>query len=107
MFKGGDFDLTIIAHTEPLDIDIYARPDYYFLYARPEFVQLLNQLSETVDAAQRSDLLRQAQEMIADDHVNAFLFQLAKTGVADARIEGLWENSPNQSNDLTKVRWTE
>ena len=107
VFKGGDFDLTIVAHTEPMDIDIYARPDYYFHYAKPEFVALMDNLSETVNAEQRSALLRQAQEMIADDYVNAFLFQLAKTGVADARIEGLWANSPNQSNDLTGVRWTE
>lgn len=107
VFKGGDFDLTVISHTEPMDIDIYARPDYYFHYAKPEFVALMDQLKATVEAAERSALLKQAQEMIAKDYVNAYLFQLAKTGVADARIEGLWENAPNQSNDLTKVRWVE
>ncbi|GGF53052.1 ABC transporter substrate-binding protein [Paracoccus acridae] len=106
VFKGGDFDLTIISHTEPLDIDIYARPDYYFGYAKPEFVALMDRLQAAVTPQQRGDLYRQAQEMIANDHVNAFLFQLAKTGVADARIEGLWENAPTQANDLTKVRWT-
>lgn len=105
VFKGGDFDLTVISHTEPLDIDIYARPDYYFHYARPEFVELMDRLQAAVTPRQRSDLLKEAQEMIAQDHVNAFLFQLAKTGVADARIEGLWENAPTQANDLTKVQW--
>jgi peptide/nickel transport system substrate-binding protein len=25
VFTGGDFDMTIIAHAEPMDIDIYAR----------------------------------------------------------------------------------
>ena len=107
VFKGGDFDLTIISHTEPLDIDIYARPDYYFHYAKPEFVALLDQLKAETDPAARSALYKQAQEMISADAVNAYLFQLAKTGVADARIEGLWENAPTQANDLTKVRWTE
>ena len=106
VFKGGDFDLTIISHTEPLDIDIYARPDYYFHYAKPDFVALMDQLQAAVTPQQRSDLYRQAQEMIAGDYVNAFLFQLAKTGVANARIEGLWENAPTQANDLTRVRWT-
>lgn len=106
VFKGGDFDLTVISHTEPLDIDIYARPDYYFGYAKPEFVALMDRLQAAVTPGQRSDLYRQAQEMIANDYVNAFLFQLAKTGVANARIEGLWENAPTQANDLTKVRWT-
>ncbi len=106
VFKGGDFDLTIISHTEPLDIDIYARPDYYFHYAKPDFVALMDQLQAAVTPQQRGDLYRKAQEMIAGDYVNAFLFQLAKTGVTDARIEGLWENAPTQANDLTRVRWT-
>jgi peptide/nickel transport system substrate-binding protein len=39
--------------------------------------------------------------------VNAFLFQLPKTGVADARIRGLWANSPTQANDMTAVYWAE
>lgn len=106
VFKGKDFDLTVISHTEPADIDIYARDDYYFGYAKPEFVALMENLGRTTDSAARSALLKQAQEAIARDYVNAYLFQLAKTGVADARIEGLWENAPTQANDLTKVRWT-
>ena len=107
VFRGRDFDLTIISHTEPMDINIYARPDYYFAYARPEFVALNDALARTTDAAARSDLMGQMQRMIAEDHVNAYLFQLAKTGVANANIEGLWENSPTQANDLTGVRWTQ
>lgn len=107
VFKGRDFDLTIISHVEPMDINIYARPDYYFSYARPEFVAILDKLSLTTDPAARSDLLKQAQTMIAEDHVNAYLFQLAKTGVADARLEGLWQNAPTPANDLTAVRWSE
>ena len=107
VFNGKDFDLTIVSHTEPADINIYARPDYYFQYDNPAFQALMTDLETTTNPEQRSALLRRAQEMIADDHVNAYLFQLAKTGVADARIEGLWENSPTQANDLTEVRWTE
>lgn len=105
VFKGGDFDLTIISHVEPLDINIYARPDYYFHYARPEFVALMDRLKATVDPAQRSALYAEAQEMIADDYVNAYLFQLPKIGVADARLQGLWKDSPTPANDLTKVHW--
>lgn len=106
VFNGGDFDLTIISHVEPMDIDIYARDNYYFGYARPEFVALMDDLRGAVDADRRSDLLHQAQKMIARDYVNVWLFQLAKTGVADARLEGLWENAPMPANDLSAVRWT-
>lgn len=107
VFKGHDFDLTIVSHTEPMDINIYARPDYYFGYGKPDFVALMETLTKTTDPAARSDLLKQAQEMIARDYVNAYLFQLAKTGVANAKTEGLWENSPTQANDLTAVHWVE
>lgn len=107
VFKGGDFDLTVISHTEPLDIDIYARNDYYFHYDKPEFVALMEKLQATLDPAARSDLYKQAQKMIADDYVNAFLFQLPNAGVANAKIDGLWENAPTQANDLTNVHWTE
>jgi peptide/nickel transport system substrate-binding protein len=106
VFRGKDFDLTIVSHTEPMDINIYARPDYYFQYDNPVFQEIMAELDVTTDAATRSALLKQAQEIIAQDYVNAYLFQLAKTGVANAKIEGLWENSPTQANDLTGVRWT-
>jgi peptide/nickel transport system substrate-binding protein len=107
VFRGKDFDLTIISHTEPMDINIYARPDYYFQYESPELQEVMAELDVATDAAERSGLLRRAQEIIANDYVNAFLFQLAKTGVANAKIEGLWENSPTQANDMTGVRWVE
>ncbi|MBV0891303.1 ABC transporter substrate-binding protein [Paracoccus sp. Z118] len=107
VFNGGDFDLTIVSHVEPMDIDIYARPDYYIHYAKPEYVALMGRLTAAIDPAERSALMREAQTMLADDHVVAWLFQLAKTGVANAKIEGLWENSPTPANDLTGVRWVE
>ncbi len=107
VFKGKDFGLTIVSHTEPMDIGIYARPDYYFQYDNPAFQDLMKTLGATADPATRSDLLAQAQTMIAKDYVNGFLFQLAFPIVADARVTGLWENQPTQANPLTQVRWTE
>ena len=107
VFKGKDFDLTIVSHTEPADINIYARPEYYFQYDNADFQALIAELSVTSDPEKRSKLNRQAQTMIAEDFVNGYLFQLAKTGVANAKIKGLWENAPTQANDLTGVSWTQ
>jgi len=107
VFKGKDFDLTIVSHTEPADINIYARPEYYFQYGTEDFQAVIDALSVTSDPARRTDLNQQAQTMIAEDFVNGYLFQLAKTGVANAKIQGLWENAPTQANDLTGVSWTE
>lgn len=107
VFKRHDFDLTIISHVEPLDINIYARPDYYFGYDKPEFVALMDQLAATVKPEERSALWKAAQEMIARDYVNAYLFQLAKAGVADARLKGLWLNAPTPAYVLDEMSWAE
>lgn len=107
VFKNHDFDLTIISHTEPMDIEIYARPDYYFGYDDPVMRALMRGLDYTVDEAERTEILRAAQERVATHFVNAFLFQLPKTGVANAKIKGLWANAPTQATDLTAVYWEE
>ena len=105
VFRGKDYDLTIVSHTEPLDIGIYARDDYYFQYKSIAFNEIMDKLKGESDPAKRADLYAQAQNRIAKDAVNGFLFQLAKGGVWRAGLEGMWANSPVQANDLTKVRW--
>ncbi|KEP69490.1 ABC transporter substrate-binding protein [Thioclava dalianensis] len=107
VFKGHDFDLTVVSHTEPMDIGIYARPDYYFGYNSPKFDAVMQELEGTSDPDKRTELLQQAQRILAEDYANAFLFQLPKIGVANAKIEGLWKNAPTQANDLTQVYWDE
>ncbi|MCV0425427.1 MAG: ABC transporter substrate-binding protein [Roseibium sp.] len=105
VFKGKDYGLTIVSHTEPMDIGIYARPDYYFQYDSPEFQKLFTDLTAENDPEKRSELLKKAQEMISNDYVNGYLFQLAFPTVANAKIKGLWENQPTQATDLTGVYW--
>ncbi|MBX2868293.1 MAG: ABC transporter substrate-binding protein [Acidiferrobacterales bacterium] len=107
VFKGKDFDLTIVSHTEPMDIGIYVKPDYYFQYENAELQGVMETLKSESDDEKRTELLQQAQNIIANDYVNGFLFQLAKTGVANSKIQGLWENAPTQANDLTAVFWAE
>ncbi len=107
VFRGKDFGLTIISHTEPFDIGIYARPDYYFQYGKPEFQSVMEALNAATKPAERTALLAVAQTMISEDYVNGYLFQLAFPTVADARLQGLWENAPTQATDLTGVSWSD
>lgn len=104
-FRGHDFGLTIVSHTEPMDIGIYAKPDYYFQYDNPDFQSLMKTLEATTDPAARSELLKKAQTMIAEDYVNVFLFELAVPTIAQAGITGLWLNQPTAAIDLTGVSW--
>ncbi|KPA23596.1 Glutathione-binding protein GsiB precursor [Shimia sp. SK013] len=107
VFRGKDFGLTIVSHTEPFDIGIYARPDYYFQYDNPEFQQIMETLNKATKPAERSALLATAQKMISADYVNGYLFQLAFPTVAKAGVQGLWENAPTQATDLTAVSWSD
>ena len=49
---------------------------------------LMAGVEATADPAEQAEILRAAQERVAAHYVNAFLFQLAKTGVADAQDPG-------------------
>lgn len=105
VFARGDFDLTVISHTEPMDIEIYGRDDYYFGYAAPSFVAIMDELNLTVDPDRRIELMQAAQRDIAENFVNVYLFQMAKTAIQHVDLEGLWVNGPTQATDLTAVYW--
>ena len=107
VFKGKNFGLTIVSHTEPMDIGIYANPEYYFQYDNPAFQELMTTLNSTTDPEMRKTMMGDAQKMISGDYVNGYLFQLAALSVAKAGVQGLWANQPTQANDLTAVNWAD
>lgn len=104
VFTGHDYDLTIVAHPEPLDIGIYADPEYYFGNDDPELRALMDRLSGTADEAERVAILQDAQRRIAETFVNAYLFQLPSLKVVREGVEGIWPDTPTQAADLTAVR---
>lgn len=107
VFTDKDYDMTIVSHTEPNDIDIYSRKDYYFNYQNPDFNKVIDELNLTSDEAKRKELYGEAQKILAKDAPVGFLFELPKIGVWDAQLEGLWDNAPILANDLTKVKWSD
>ncbi|MGM0584165.1 MAG: ABC transporter substrate-binding protein [Pseudomonadota bacterium] len=107
VFRNKDFELTIVSHTEPRDINIYARPDYYFQYDNTDFQALMEEINATNEIDKRNELLGKAQRIIAEDAVNGYLFQLGKIGVWHKDLQGMWRNQPTQANDLTEVYWAE
>lgn len=105
VFKRTDYDMTIVAHTEPLDLGIYARDSYYFNYQSAEMKKLMAEVTATTDTPQRLALLGHAQRRLADDAPALFLFLLPKLGVWNAKLSGLWENQPIPANDVVDVAW--
>nr|WP_085847551.1 ABC transporter substrate-binding protein [Pacificibacter marinus] len=107
VFKAKDFGLSIVSHTEPMDIGVYANPDYYFQYDNPEFQALMEELNTTTEPAARSALFAKAQTILSEDYVNGYLFELAIATIAKAGVQGLWANQPTAAIDLTAVSWAE
>jgi ABC-type dipeptide/oligopeptide/nickel transport system permease component/ABC-type transport system substrate-binding protein len=103
VFGNREYDLTIVAHTEPLDYDIYARPGYYFGYRNAAYDALLDRLQRTADPAARNALLGEVQRKLADDAVNVWLFQMPKLGVWRREVRGLWRDAPVQGVNVTQA----
>ena len=44
---------------------------------------------------------------LAEQAVNGFLFELAQTGVWNAKLEGMWQNAPVEGVVLSGIHWVE
>lgn len=107
VFKAADYDMTIVAHAEPMDIDIYARDPYYFNYRNAAFNAVLDNVQQTTDPSKQFALYGEAQKILAEDVPALYLFVMPKLGVWDKKLKGLWENEPIPSNVLREVYWEE
>ncbi len=105
VYKGHNFDLTIISHVEPLDIGIYANPDYYFQYDSQAFRDIFARIQAAPDLDAFKAAIGDAQRQIVKDCVNGFLFQLPDVTIADAHLQGLWKNAPIFANDVGAMSW--
>jgi peptide/nickel transport system substrate-binding protein len=105
VYRNKEYDLSIIAHTEPVDIEIYSRDDYYFNYKSDAMKKLVRAAETSADEAARNDLYRQAQKQIVDDQVNVYLFMLPKTTVAKANLTGMWESWPIPVSPASELSW--
>ncbi|HSQ71213.1 MAG TPA: ABC transporter substrate-binding protein [Rubrivivax sp.] len=104
-FKG-NFDLTIINHVEPLDYaTAYADPNYYFGYDSARFRGLVATLAATSDQREKARLWRDIQRQLAEDAVNAFIWNPAQVAVFKHGLRGLWNSSPIFANDMAAVSW--
>lgn len=106
VFKNKNYALTIVSHTEPLDLDIYARDDYYFQYDNPDYKALIDTLAVTTNTADRDGLYKRAQRKLSDDAVCVYLFQAPKIAVWSQGISGAWANAPVQANNITAITRT-
>ena len=105
-YTNKNYDLTIISHVEPFDLGNFAKPGYYWGYESPKFNELFDKIQNSPRPADRAKLLGDAQRMIANDAVHAFLYQPQWITVANKNIRGLWKDMPIFVNDLSALSWS-
>ncbi len=104
-FTNKNYDLTIISHVEPFDLGNYAKPGYYWGYESPAFNTLFDQIKTSPRPADRAKLLGDAQRMLANESVNAYLYQPQWITLANKNLKGLWKDMPIFVNDLSALSW--
>ncbi|UCH26576.1 MAG: ABC transporter substrate-binding protein [Trueperaceae bacterium] len=103
IFLGGDYDMTIIGHSEPRDINIYANPNYYYKYDNPVIGELLNQAESAQSAQVQLANYQQIAKIIAEDAVNVWVFSPPYLVASQNDVYGFWTNQPTPSINLTEV----
>ena len=103
-FKG-NFDLTVINHVEPLDYAQYGNTAYYWGYDSQAYRELLAKHAAAGSVRERSDAWVALQKKLAEDAVNAYIFNPAQVAVGKRGLKGMWASSPIFANDLAALSW--
>lgn len=103
VFKNADYDLTVIGHGEPFDINIYANPKYYFRYNNPKFQEILEKAWREPDVKVRKELYATLQRIITEDAVNGYLFLMPSLPTMKREVMNWWKNYPMTCQDVSEV----
>jgi peptide/nickel transport system substrate-binding protein len=103
VFKNADYDLTVMGHAEPFDIEIYGKANYYFRYRNPKFQELLKKAEEEINEETRRKIYAGIQKLIADDFVNVYLFINPALPAMKKEVQNWWKDYPTIAVDATEV----
>ena len=107
VFRNKEYDMTIIAHTEPLDISNYARENYYYNNDQSRIKPAISLAHSSFHTEERFLHYKEAQKILAEQAFNVYLFQLPKIGVWRKNLKGMWKHSPIQATIITDIYWEE
>jgi peptide/nickel transport system substrate-binding protein len=103
VFKNADYDLTVMGHAEPFDLEIYGKPNYYFRYHSPKFQELLQKAEAEMSDEMRKKIYTDLQRLIADDFVNVYLFANPALPAMKREVMNWWKDYPTIAADATEV----
>ncbi len=102
VFANYDFDMSIVAHVEPLDLAQYGNAEYYWGNDSPSVAPLLEQADSEPDEDTRNALYTQVLEEITAQAADAWIFNLPQLSVSKTGLTGYEVNLPG-SLDVTQL----
>jgi len=105
VFKQKNYGLTVIMQPEPWDIFNYTDPTYFYQYDSAAFRTLMTEAEASTSQEQAKARFQAAQKQLAEDAVNAWLFEFPKVSVVRAGLQGAWRNQPMAVYPLAEMRW--
>lgn len=102
VFSKFNYDMSIINHVEPRDIQTFGNPKYYWQYDNKSVQGLLASGDKGTEQQQVADY-KSAARTLADDAAADWLFLFPNIMVADKGIGGLPKNAVTEQFDLTTL----
>jgi len=104
--KTNDFDMLIVDHIQSLDIAIYNRPDFIYLYDNQKFRNIWDRVEGALSADERVAALQDAQRHIAQTLPTVPMYNGRSITVKKKGLQGIWTDMPHLMAEMTDVRWT-
>ncbi len=102
VFTKYNYDMSVINHVEPRDIQTFGNSTYYWRYDNPQVQHLLATADEGTEQEQVADY-KQVARTLAEDAAADWLFLFPNIMVADKGIGGLPKNAVTEQFDLTTL----
>jgi len=103
VFQNKDYQLAVISHTEPWDIELYANPDNYIQYDSERFRQVYSKALKALNEEDKKKYFKLCQQIIAQDVASGFLFSMPTLQFMRVEVMGWWKDYPTKAMDLSRV----
>jgi peptide/nickel transport system substrate-binding protein len=103
VYTGKDFQLSLVDHAEPHDIDNYTKPTYYFGYDNKQVQQWYAQARTAASDAERDTLLKNVARQISQDAATDWLLLVETTTVVRSGVYGVPQAETSNRYNLSTL----
>jgi peptide/nickel transport system substrate-binding protein len=102
VFADHDYDLSLIMHSEPRDVSVFAAPTYYAGYDSPAVMAKFAE-ADAADPADYVELMKEATRTMAEEASANWLYLQPAISLADVDLLGVPKNTPSLALDLSTI----